>query len=68
MEQEGLQKLHRDNMIFHVYKKHAISNVDSVVGIMLNTDEINEKLNNGEISLDTHEIEELTYERLEGSY
>lgn len=56
------------NTAFHVYKKHAISNVDSVVGVMLDTDEINEKLDNGEISLDTHEIEELSIETLEGSY
>lgn len=67
----GLQKLLRGDMettVFHVYKKDAFLNADKVVGVMLDADKINQKLENGEISLETHEIEKLTLDRLEGSY
>lgn len=57
-----------ETTVFHVYKKDAFLNDDKVVGVMLDADKINQKLENGEISLETHEIEKLTLDRLEGSY
>lgn len=53
---------------FHIYKKDAILNADKVVGVMEDVDKIIEKLKSGEISLDTHEIEQIDCENCEGSY
>ena len=57
-----------ETIVFHVYKKDAFLNDDKVVDIMLDADKINEKLENGEISLATHEIEKLSLDRIDGSY
>jgi hypothetical protein len=53
---------------FHIYKKDEILNADKVVGVMEDVDKIIEKLKNGEISLETHEIEQIDCENCEGSY
>jgi len=53
---------------FHIYKKGAILNADKVVGVMESVDEIINKLRSNEISLDTHEIEQLDCEDCDGSY
>ena len=45
---------------FHIYKKGAKLNADAVVGVMEGVDKIIEKLKNGEISLETHEIEQIS--------